>query len=65
MVKVLVSSARPAGSPVPVEDDELDSESMRELVRRVERWKRGEGRTIAHEELMRELGFGDGARSGG
>ena len=64
MVKVLVGSSRMAAPPTPVEDDELDPEAMRELLRRVERWKRGAGRTIAHETLMRELDCDDAARSG-
>lgn len=48
----------------PVEDWEIDPEAMEELLRLVEREKRGEVKWIPHEDLMRELGFDDDASPG-
>lgn len=60
MVKSLVTSARkeePAPEPEPVTLDEIDPEAMDEIVRRVERMRRGEDEVFTNEEALRSLGF--------
>ena len=55
MAKVVENPSEIEQAPVPVEDDELGPEVIKELKRRVERWRRGEGTWIAHEDLIRQL----------
>ena len=55
MAKVVENPAEIEQPPVPVEDDEISPEAMRELIRRVERWRRGEGKSIPHEEVIRMM----------
>ena len=55
MAKVVENPAEIEQPPVPVEDEELGPEVIEELKRRVERWRRGEVRWIADEDVEREL----------
>lgn len=60
MAKALVTSAKalPAEPDMsPVADDEIDPEAMEEIIRRVERMRRGEDGVFSNEEALRSLGF--------
>ena len=55
MAQVVENPSETEQMPVPVEDDELGPEVIEEIKRRIERWRRGEGKSIPHEEVMRRM----------
>ena len=58
MVKTLVTSARqtePSSPPKPVAEDEIEPEAMAEIIRRVERMRRGEDKVYSNEEVLSSL----------
>ena len=56
MAKTLIELSQAQPTMRPVADDEISPEDMAEIIRRVKKSERGEGRTFTSEELLEEFG---------
>ena len=56
MVKTLIELSQRPPTEHGFADDEISPEAMAEIIRRVKKYGRGEGKVFTNEEVMAELG---------